>query len=206
MIACRHCDLLQQEVELSGHSDAMCIRCGALLYRGGRTSLDTMLALALASAVLFVVANLFPIAVLSTQGVHSATTLYGTVVALYDQGKPLVAALVLTTAILIPALELAALLYMLAPLHAGWIPAGLPLAFRFLRTARPWSMMEVFMLGILVTLIKLADLASVVPGVSLWAFVGVIILFSVITASFSVREFWHWVQAVRSPRRSPEPA
>jgi paraquat-inducible protein A len=206
MIACRHCDLLQQEIALPAHSDARCIRCRALLYRGQRTTLDIMLALALGSMAFFIVANLFPIATLSAQGANSSTTLFATALALYDQGRPLVAVLVLATTIAIPALELLALLYLLIPLRAGIVPAGTRIAFRFLLAAHPWSMMEVFMLGILVTLVKLADLATVVPGISLWAFVGLIALFSAITASFSVRDFWRWVDAADSPRPVPRPA
>jgi len=201
MIACEHCDLIQQEVELGRHVDAHCIRCNALLYRGSRTRLDVMIALALASTAMYLVSNLFPIAALAAQGIYNSTTLIGTVLALYDQGRPLIAALVLLTTILVPGLELAVLLYMLIPLRLGRIPAGLPAAFRFLLAAHPWSMMEVYMLGILVTLIKLADLATITPGVSLWAFVGLIVLFSALSASFSVRDFWQWVENARPIRR-----
>jgi paraquat-inducible protein A len=203
MIACRHCDLLQREVPLRPHTNALCRRCGALLYRGDRSTLDGMLALAVASAVLLAGANLFPIAVLSAEGMNNSTTLLGTVLALYDQGRPVVAAMVLVTTILTPACELAALLYMLVPLRAGIIPPGLRFTFRFLLSAHPWSMMEVFMLGILVTLIKLEDLASVVPGISLWSFVGLIGTFTAISASFSVRSFWSWVRFAQSGGRLP---
>jgi len=201
MIACDQCDLVQQEVEISRHTDAHCIRCNAVLYRGSRTRLDVMIALTIASGLMYVVSNLFPIAALAAQGIYNSTTLIGTVLALYDQGRPLIAALVLMTTILVPGLELAVLLYMLIPLRLGRIPAGLPAAFRFLLAAHPWSMMEVYMLGILVTLIKLADLASIVPGISLWAFVGLIVLFSALSAAFSVRDFWRWVENAR-PFRS----
>jgi paraquat-inducible protein A len=157
-----------------------------------------MLALALGSAVLFVVSNLFPIASLDAQGLHTATTLTGTVTALYQQGRPLVAALVLVTTILVPALELGAMLYMLVPLRFGLVSDGMRAAFRFVLAAHPWNMMEVFMLGVLVTLVKLAELASIVPGVALWAFAGLIVLFSMLTASFSVRDYWGWVDSIRA--------
>lgn len=201
MISCFQCDLMQQEVPLGKHFDAHCIRCNALLYRGSRTRLDMVIALTLASVLLYLVSNLFPVATLATQGIHNSTTLFGTVLALYDQGRPLLAALVLSTTILIPGAELAALLYMLVPLRLGRIPTGLPAAFRFLLAVHPWSMMEVYLLGILITLIKLADLASIVPGISLWAFIGLIVSFSALSAAFSVRDFWQWVENAR-PLRS----
>ncbi len=198
LLACRHCDLLQQEVALARHHDAHCVRCGALLYRGTRSRLDWMIALVLASAILFLVSNLFPIAALEKYGAHHATTLAGTALTLFQQDRPLVAALVLATAILAPAAQLCALLYMLLPLRAGRIVPGLPQAFRFVLASREWSMMEVFLLGLLVTLAKLSDLATIVPGIALWAFGGLIVSFSALAASFSARDFWGWVEALRA--------
>lgn len=195
LIACRDCDLLQHEVALAPHTDAHCIRCGALLYRGTRVRLDRMLAIMLGSAVLLVASNLFPIATIEVQGSVNATTLTGTALALHEQGRSLVAALVLVTTILVPAIELAAMLYVLVPLRFGHVPRGVAPLFRLVLGIHPWGMMEVFMLGLLVTLVKLADLAKVVPGISLWAFVGLIVLFSAASASFSVRDFWGWIEA-----------
>jgi paraquat-inducible protein A len=195
LIACRECDLLQAEVTLAEHTDAHCIRCGARLYRGTRSSLDFMIAIALGCAALFVVSNLFPIALLEVQGVRNSTTLSGTAFALYTQGRPLVAAMVFVTAVLLPGLQICAMLYMLMPLRVGRVAEATPLVFRFLLAALPWNMIDVFMLGLVVTLVKLADLASIIPGIALWAFVGQVLLFTAGAAAFSVRDFWIWVEA-----------
>jgi paraquat-inducible protein A len=200
LLACPHCDLLQFEIEVAPHHDAHCGRCNAILYRGTRARLDWMIALALGSAILFVVSNLFPIAALKMYGAYNTTTLAGTVLALHYQGRSLIGALVLTTAILIPACELCAMMYMLIPLRAGRIAPGMQACFRFVRATRPWSMTEVCMLGVLVTLAKLSDLATIVPGIALWAFAGMIVLFSALAASFSVRDFWAWIDALHSTR------
>src|SRR6185312_9512263 len=98
--------------------------------------------------------------------------------------------LILATIILIPAFDICAMLYLLLPLRYGRLLPGMPMIFRMRLAACSWSMMEVFMLGVLVTLIKLSDVAKIVPGISLWAFAGLVILFSAINASFSVRDFW----------------
>ncbi len=196
LLACPHCDLLQFEVDLAQHHDAHCVRCDAVLYRGTRARLDWMIALVLGSAILFLVANLFPIAALKRGAAYNTTSLAGTVLALHHQGRPLIAALVLITAILIPACELCAMMYMLIPLRAGRIVPGVRACFRFVRAAQPWSMTEVCLLGVLVTLVKLADVATIVPGVALWAFAGMIALFSALAASFSVRDFWAWIDAL----------
>jgi paraquat-inducible protein A len=196
MVACHQCDLVQYEVPVAEHTDAHCIRCNALLYRGRRSRIDTLIALTLGTVLLFFVSNLFPIASMEVQGVQTSTTLSGTALALYDQGRLLVAVLVFLTTVLFPALQLAALLYLLLPLRAGSVPRGLATALRLLLGARSWNMIEVFLLGVLVTLVKLSDLASIIPGVALWTFVGAVVLSSAIAASFSIRDFWAWVASV----------
>jgi paraquat-inducible protein A len=119
LIACRECDLLQRAVVLSEGGTARCPRCGAVLYRKTAGSLDRTLAYALAAAALFVIANTFPILGLDAQGNYTSTTVFGTVRALHATGMSAVAALVFVTTILIPAIDLAALLYLLVPLRLG---------------------------------------------------------------------------------------
>lgn len=195
LLACRDCDLLQQEVALAQHADAHCVRCGARLYRGTRTGLTTMLSLMAGCAVLMVVANLFPIALIEVQGAWSQTTLAGASLALWQNGRPLVAIVVGATTIALPALEIALLLYLLIPLRLKRVPPGLPMAFRLVLLVHPWSMMEIFLLGVLITLVKLGDVATVAPGASLWAFCGLIVLFTMAASSFSVRDFWRWADS-----------
>jgi paraquat-inducible protein A len=72
--------------------------------------------------------------------------------------------------------RLALLLYVLLPVHLGRVPWQMPRMFRLLRRIQPWSMMEVFLVGILVAVTKLVDMASVVPGLALWAFAGLIVV------------------------------
>ena len=157
-----------------------------------------LIALASSGALLLLLSNLFPIASLAAQGIDRSTTLAGTALALDLQGRPLVALLVVVTTILVPSLQLALLLYTLVPLRLGRMPPGAARAFRLLVRLAPWSMMEVFLLGTLVTLVKLRDVATVVPGASLWAFAGLIVLFAGISTHFNARDFWGWVTAAQA--------
>jgi paraquat-inducible protein A len=190
LIACRECDLLQRAVVLSEGGTARCPRCGAVLYRKTAGSLDRTLAYALAAAALFVIANTFPILGLDAQGDHTSTTVFGTVRALHATGMSAVAALVCVTTILIPAIDLAALLYLLVPLRLGRVPPGVPAMLRLIQAVRPWGMVEVFLLGMLVSLVKLAHLASVHTGVALWSFAGLMLLLAATAASFDAQAIW----------------
>ena len=89
---------------------------------------------------------------------------------MWGQPRYAVAALVFLQPILAPALQIGLLLYVVAPIHLRWRAPGAIMAFRWVETFRPWSMMEVFLIGILVALVKLADMAEIVPGIALWAF------------------------------------
>jgi paraquat-inducible protein A len=195
--ACHDCDLLQREVSLAPGGTARCPRCGAVLYRRKPNGLDRTLAYSMGAAVLFVIANSFPILGLEAAGHHSSTTLFGTVRQLHDGNMTSVAALVFTTTILMPALEIAALLYLLLPLKLGRVPSGLPAVFRLVQAVRPWGMVEVFMLGTLVALTKLAHLASVVPGIALFSFGALMILVAAAAASFDTHALWERVEEVR---------
>lgn len=171
-----------------------------VLYRNVPDSLDRTLALTLAAAVLFVVANAFPIVGLDAQGNRTSTTLFGTVRTLHDDGMTSVAALVFVTTILMPAVELGAMLYMLLPLKLGRVPHGLPAMFRAVQTVRPWGMVEVFILGTLVSLAKLAHLASVAPGIALWSFAALMVLLAAMKAAFDPRALWERVAVTEAAR------
>ena len=203
LIACHECDLLQREISLPPGGRACCRRCGGLLYRRTRDSLDRTLAFTLAAAILMIIANWFPIVSLDAQGHHTSTTLFGSARVLYNDDMRSVAALVFATTILMPVLDVGSMLYMLLPLKFGWVPRHLPAMFRLVQAVRPWAMVEVFMLGTLVSLAKLGHLAHVLPGIALWSFGLLMVLVAAAAASFDADEMWARVAAAeRQPQRS----
>ena len=190
MIACPECDLLQRPTALKPDALALCPRCHTVLYQPYDDNLDRPLAYTLSAAVLFIIANMYPIVGLELQGQSSSATLIGTVQALYDQHMTMLAVLVCFTTIVVPAVQLAAMSYVLVLLHLGQMPAYLPLALRTLQALRPWGMVEVFILGLLVSLVKLAGTADVVPGLGLWSFGGLLMMIAAAVASFDARAIW----------------
>ena len=197
LTACHACDLLQREATLPQGGVAHCWRCGAELYRSHPHSLERTSALTLSAIVLFVIANSFPIVGLQLDGQVIQTTLFNTVRALWDEEMKSVAALVFVTTIAMPALQLFAVAYLVLPLRLGRVPAHFGLVFRMLQTVRPWGMVEVFMLGVLVSLVKLAHLAGVVAGVALWSFAALMLVMAGITAVFDARGLWARASALR---------
>ncbi|MBA2689184.1 MAG: paraquat-inducible protein A [Burkholderiales bacterium] len=197
LLACPECDLLLQESPAAPGQAARCRRCGASLYRGHRNNLESTLALTLAAVLLFVLANIFPLVTLEVQGSSNSTTLFGTVVALTEQGRPLIAGLVFATTILVPALQLAATMYLLLPLHFGRMPRHSVSVLRLLEAVRPWDLVDVFVLGVLVAMVRLTVQATVVPGIGLASLLGLMVLLSAAAASFSPRVLWGRLSEVR---------
>ncbi|MCK4900368.1 MAG: paraquat-inducible protein A, partial [Anaerolineales bacterium] len=157
-------------------STARCSRCGGLLYHHKPDSIDRTLALTVAGLVLFVVANAYPFLGFKLEAQIRETTLITGVQELYLQGMWILAIVVLLTTIVVPALQLMGLLYVLVPLRLNRLPWKLKTVFRFIQHLQPWGMMEVFMLGILVALVKLAKMATIVPGIALFAFMALIFI------------------------------
>jgi paraquat-inducible protein A len=198
LLACRECDLLQRECELPHHRIAECARCGAELFRAKPHSLDHTLAYVAGAAILFLVANAFPVLSLEAQGLRTTTTVLGAAQALYDDNERIVAILVFMTTMLLPGIEIAAMVYMLATLRLGRIPARLSFAFRLVEAVKPWGMQQVFLIGVLVSLVKLGHMATVILGLGLYAMAGVIVLLTAAEAAYDSRALWARVRELRS--------
>jgi paraquat-inducible protein A len=197
LIACHECDLIHRVKPLPKKGVANCMRCGAVLYRHKPNSLERTLALSLAGLVLFVLANSFPFLALKMEAqVHQINLITGIKV-LYTQGMQALAILVLLTTILAPLSQLLGMLYVLLPLRHHRVPPQFAPIFRLVRGLETWSMMEVFMLGILVSVVKLAKMAQIVPGIAIFSFFGLIVVLAAATVSLDPHEVWHRWEKLR---------
>ena len=197
ILVCNQCDLLQREASLQANEKARCIGCGNILYRSQPNGLKRSLIFAITSMALFFISNAFPIVTISSQGLTNSTTLLEAVTRLMDDGIPSIAILVLITTFLMPALEIFILIYLLAPLSLGRIPLGLSVGFRLICLVKPWAMIEVFMIGLIVTITKLNALASVSPGIGLISFVLLMLSITVAISNFDAHTFWRQVGALQ---------
>jgi paraquat-inducible protein A len=190
LVACHECDLLQREVDLPPGGKAVCSRCGATLYVRRRDTIDRTLALILAAAVLFVIGNSFPVVTMEIQGQRTEALVWQGAWRLYRDGEPLVGGIVFLTAFAFPLVQIAGMLAILVPVRLGLTPRYLVPAFRTVEESKPWSMVEVFMLGVLVSLVKLAHMATVVPGVGMWAFFALIVVLAGASSALDPRDVW----------------
>lgn len=200
LIACHECDTLFHKRALPARSSAKCTRCGATLYPSVASNLDKLCAITLAALITFLIAQAFPIVELETNGITSQTTLIGAIVALWGENMEVIAVMVFCATILFPLTELVAMLYLMVALRAGFVPAGFSQVLRAIQFVRPWGMIEVFMLGVLVTLVKMVSIARVIPEAALFAFGALTLLFAVIL-TFDPRALWEIAE--RLTKRGP---
>jgi paraquat-inducible protein A len=194
IIGCPHCDLLQRLPELAPGASARCPRCDKELWRHRADSLNRTLALTLGAALLYIVANSVPMLGLTIVGRAASTTVIGGAEHLWSNGQQMVAVLVLLTAVIAPALQIGFMLAIVLGAHRERPPRWVGTLLRHHPTTRTWSMIEVMMLGVLVALVKIADYATVIPGMALFVLWVLVFLLAGMQASFDSREVWERIQ------------
>jgi paraquat-inducible protein A len=195
-VACPDCDLLQKIPPLSPAGKVVCVRCGRLLAKPPMGPSDQPLALAVATAIMLVVANLFPLMEIHVGGRFASTTIAGGAYQMWLQGERITAVLVAFCAVIAPASYIVFMLTLLLAARRTPIPRWTGEMLRWIGHLQVWSMLEVVMLGILVALIKIASLATVNPGIGMYAFGASVLLIPAIAVSFNIRELWQRVEWV----------
>ena len=194
LLACLQCDLVQRVPDLEPGCSARCVRCGRDLWRRREDSLGRCLALGIAAAVLFVIANSVPMLGLRVAGRHAETTVFGGAMRLWADGEQVVAVLVMFAAIVAPGLQIALLLTIVVLTMRGSPPRWIGTLMRYHPMTRTWSMIEVMLVGVLVALVKIAELATVIPGIALFTLFAMVVLFAAIQSSFDPREVWDRIE------------
>lgn len=197
MAACRDCDALYRFGGLNPGDRAVCPHCGGTLARARPNALHRASALAVSAATLFLVANFFPFIALEIGGQVNSIGLAESVGALNENGRPLLAAAVAVFILGAPGTMLGGMLYLLLPLFRGYRLPGAMSVCRFVYGTGHWNMIEVFLIGVLVSLLKLMDMATVTIGISFWAFCGLILCMTASLSAIDRRELWDRLEAAR---------
>jgi paraquat-inducible protein A len=206
---CHCCGAHYQRVQLQPGQWARCLRCNEILESAGIFNAQAWLATVLAALMTFLLANAFPVATLVFQGSAQSTTFLGAVQATWQAGYGLVAILTALVGFVLPLLQLVLLILLLAPVTLGRIPRYFEGALRLHGWIRPWCMVPVFLLGTLVAVVKLVDLASLQIGVGLYATAASAVFFTIF-ARLSPDRLRHMAidagLAVRMPKPSAAPS
>jgi paraquat-inducible protein A len=176
VLICRDCDTVYRAIPLHRGDAAHCRRCEAVLARYFAADAQSGLALVSAAAILFAIANLTPVLSIEVAGVETQANIWFAVRSL-QEGWISVAALGLAfTTFLIPAVQIALLFWVLVFACVGHRPPGFGPIMKLLHRLRPWSMTEVFLLGALVAIVKLANWVPITAGAGIWAMAALTIV------------------------------
>jgi paraquat-inducible protein A len=161
------------------------------LFRAKLDSIERSLSLTLAALVLFALSNAFPFLAMKSGGLVQETTLLTGIHEIWKQEMYGLSVLVLLTCVLVPLVQMVGLLYILVPLYGGRPPAAYAArVFRLVQEVAPWGMMEVFMIGILVALVKLGHMATIIPGISVFSFGALIFIMAAAFSTLDPALLW----------------
>jgi len=176
---CLDCGQIQMVPVLGAGATARCLRCGAVLRRAQHDPLGRSLALHLAALAMLGIAGLTSLMTVSTGGMELSAGLLSGPKGLHQHGLWELALVVLFTTAVAPFVRLAAMTYVLGGLRLRRPPQHLQRLFAWLEKLRPWSMVEVYLLGVFVAHVKLVDLVHIEIGPALYA-LGALMLTTVV--------------------------
>ena len=183
LLVCGECDAVYPHHRIAASEMERCRRCGATLDRGHWLGAEGQVALTLTALIVFAIASLSPIVTLELSGQHAVATLGEAIGSTWDDGEHLLALLALATAGAFPLAVIALRLWVLLPLWPGWALPGFVPAMRALRWVLRWSMVEVFMLAVLVAVVRSAGVTQVIPGPGIFAYGTLVLLLAAIQAT-----------------------
>jgi paraquat-inducible protein A len=161
---------------LANGEKALCPRCGYELYTHRHNVVQRSLALVIAALLLYIPANFLPIMKLNLLGQSSHDTVWSGVVALFDTGMQSVSVIVFLCSMAIPLLKLLCQLFVLLSIRFDLGRSYGLLLYRIYHHLRDWGMLEVYLMGVLVAIVKLADMAAITVGVGLVCFISLLIV------------------------------
>jgi paraquat-inducible protein A len=184
------CDTLHEAEPLPEGRAARCRCCGAVLYQNRPASLARVTAFSSAALILMVVVNIFPFLTMDAAGLRTTLNLVPAARSLIHEGSPLLGLALVLFTLVTPVALASGLIYVCAPLMVGKVAPGAVHVAKWLNRAEPWNMIEVFLLGVIVSLLKLDKLAEVHFGIGFWAFAVVMVCMAAAISGIDRDELW----------------
>ena len=195
--ACPECDALLQPAVLDRGDKAHCPRCGFLLQRARKQSIEHSLVLSITGVLLFIPAVFLPLLGIKFLGTVQDGNLFSGVFALFAEDLWAVATLVFLSSIMFPIVNILLTLLISAHLHFNRPNRYLPAWMRWLQHLDEWAMLEVYLLGIIVACVKLSSMAELRFGMGLYAYIGLLLVTAALSTSLDQTLFWKRIDALQ---------
>lgn len=193
LLSCHDCHLL---VEPGSVSHPRCPRCGSSLHARKPNSLARAWALVLAAAIMYIPANLLPMTITTSLGFTQPDTIMSGVIYFVHSGSWEIAAVIFIASIFVPIVKLFILVFLLVSvqLRSHWRPKDRTVLYRMTELVGRWSMVDVYVVTILVALVKLGAVASIEAGPAAVYFASVVVLTMFAAESFDPRIIWDVIE------------
>ncbi|ASJ73540.1 paraquat-inducible protein A [Granulosicoccus antarcticus] len=194
-VACQQCDVLINIPELGEGEQATCISCGAVLAVRSSFGSGLSLACALASIVMLALAYVYPFLTLEANGLGHQLSLITLPETMYENGRPEIAASIVLLTLVFPMLLMLLNISVLIPFHFGLTaPRYATAVMRWSHHLAHWSMVDVFVIGVLASLTKIVSLADITLGVGFWSYMTFAVLALVSLWHFDRPPLWQWIE------------
>ncbi len=190
VVLCPECDLLLKPASVREGEKLLCPRCGAVLDSPKRNSVEKVLALTSSGLLLYAPAIFLPLLTFDAAGIESTGSIADSFMALINTHFYFTGVMVFLTAILIPLVKLLMLFTVAALIHTGRSTRKTAIMFRYYQHLDEWGMLEVYMIGILVTIIKMLHMAHVQYDVGFYCFIGLLTATLGSAAVLDENRFW----------------
>jgi len=196
LATCHACHLLSR-LPARGHAEGVaCPRCGAALHSRKVDSVGRTWALLIASVVCFIPANLFPMTVVHAVGQTQGDTILSGVIYFVQSGMWPIALVIFVASVFVPLMKMVILTLLLVTVRrrSRWRPLDRTRLYRLIEVVGRWSMVDVYVVTLLVALIKLGAVASMDAGPAAPFFAAVVVLTMLAAESFDPRLIWDYME------------
>lgn len=190
LIICKKCHTLHEKISLPNKKKALCTKCNVVLYQEDKNIIDKTLALVLAAAISLIIAYQYTIVTINIQGLEKSLTVGSLFMVIMENEQYIVGVMFIFLIVIFPItiiFSMLTLLYLMKIKKAPYLTKRLLI---LLAHIRPWSMVDIFFISLLVAMVKLFDYAYIELGVSFIAFIFTLILDIIITKKVSFYELW----------------
>jgi paraquat-inducible protein A len=194
VVACHECDLLIDYPDLEPGSVAVCPRCDYVVTKCHVNAMERILAFATSGLVFLLLSAMYPFLSFSASGQERVVTLLQSIDVLADEQQGLLAMMILVVILIIPAAFLSGVVYVIGSLkYRTELPPFGRKILRFILALAPWSMVEIFLIGTMVSLVKIASLATITLGMSFWSYIAFTVLMTLVLLHLDKIQVWSWV-------------
>jgi paraquat-inducible protein A len=196
LVGCPCCDGLTRVPALRPGEQALCSYCGQPLSHHRHHALDKVIAYAITALILLITANVLPFLTLQVTGIENVIDLPSTSISLLHKGMPLMAMVISSFILILPAILLLLVLALYIPLRLSLSVPWLITTGRLVFSLQNWCMVDVFLLALVVSLVKLATMATVILGLAFWAYVAFVWCFTLMLTCIDRLQCWRLIETL----------